>query len=101
MAQECDIADGMVLTRIASALTQEIAVLSGQAARGRRRLFADINGKLSTLGLPIVADEEAKGDNRPDAYALISEAVDDESLSAHTHNFLRMAISRLERFDEL
>ena len=84
-----------------AALIQEIAALSGHAAKGRRRLLADINSKLSSLGLTNIGEEEAKGDKRPDAYALVSEAVDDDCLCAHTHNFLRMAISRLERFDDL
>jgi hypothetical protein len=97
MTQACDVADGEALTRIARAIAVESQQLAGEARAGRLRLLQNFNSKLSALGRPQI--EACDSVSLEDVYELLQSSIADETLCAHTRNFLQMVTSRLDRFD--
>lgn len=98
MKDSCIEADRKALTSVAQALTSEAEGMMHEARDGRLRLVQNINTKLIRLGAdPVTAVTEGLSASSHD---LMEAGIEDEALCAHTRNFLAMALSRLERFDQ-
>lgn len=98
MPHSCEDADRPALTEIARALLAEASTREGEARHGRLRLVQNINTKLHRIGGKAVVSGSKAADVT--AFDLIERAAENESLCAHTRNFLEMAMSRMNRFDE-